>query len=72
MKTEFAGNPRPDSGWSHLEREIIQILFLILRKLFFARSFAHIPLRGLENPKAFGKIGAAIGDQGKGEGGQDG
>ena len=34
--------------------------------------YSVIPLRRLENPKAFGKIGAAIGDQGKGEWGQDG
>ena len=28
------------------------------------------PLRWLKNPKAFGKVCAAIGDQGEGEGGQ--
>ena len=44
-----------------------------LRKLYFAHMYySVIPLRRLENPKAFGKIGAAIGDQGKGEGGQGG
>ena len=62
MKTEFAGNPRPDSGWSHLEIKIIQIL--ILRKLFALLTYL---CAGWRTPKLLARSALRSAIKGRGK-----